>query len=622
MDGGFGLLVPFVVASGHSIVYLLLIDHSSTVPRAVPNDLVISQTVAVITGGYFMMFFFATGITMNNIGLYIHIVSDTLVTVIMPFAAVYVILLLPHVTALLIQFLRTEEVPEYADIGAAVGKMWVFAMSGMSFEDLEAGRDAVSFTLSAIIMVVYNILVYVLLLNLLIAVLSGKIEIVQSSSLLHLRMRKARIVLWLEGLLPTSLVDLRVGDRLPPDQAFRIVLEELASRQKAEYNCLKIVVRINEWDVATKWTCTHTVSVKRLLLDACMKRPNYLRKRLLKPEAMAHTLKRFHEKYAKERLERVFLRDFGEEVLGLQTSTHTACHGFSARSSTGGIDQLNVGVDWELTGEPDGCAQPFEIKQVLATVEDMALAYQCREVDYEQKKQLNAKYPLWRGGCFVTGGDPLVDVVQSEEAVMVSLAIYIPAWSSYLAWYCNKHWCQLKAWRRRHAVFSAFRGSEEDGQCDVPALSHIASMTKIVERLYLHKFRTHLKQFLMPHHWEEIDKGYRRGGVNDVSVEIVDESIRALQDTKIHKCPDDTEEMTSGAQLGEEAGEKPGSGQGTRRDKDSDEEIIFRGGTRRGIRRGERGGERSDEETDFRRCIGRKKKQTRSKQTRTTRQHL
>jgi hypothetical protein len=73
--------------------------------------------------------------------------------------------------------------------------------------------------------------------------------------------------------------------------------------------------------------------------------------------------------------------------------------------------------------------------QVLATVEDMAEAERKQhrgdptgreEIRFAAKNIVHAKYPLWRGGCFVTGGDPRVDVVQSEEAVYISMALYIP----------------------------------------------------------------------------------------------------------------------------------------------------------------------------------------------------
>jgi hypothetical protein len=44
--------------------------------------------------------------------LYVHIVSDTIVSVILPFAVVYVVLLLPHISALLIQARAEPEIPK------------------------------------------------------------------------------------------------------------------------------------------------------------------------------------------------------------------------------------------------------------------------------------------------------------------------------------------------------------------------------------------------------------------------------------------------------------------------------------------------------------------------------
>eukprot|EP00976_Prorocentrum_cordatum_P081838 1184569-Prorocentrum_minimum.AAC.1 len=72
-DGGFGMLVPYVISSLHSAAYLLIKGHTGAWDNkpedwgnVVPNHLAASQTVGVLTGGYFMMFFFVTGIEVRD----------------------------------------------------------------------------------------------------------------------------------------------------------------------------------------------------------------------------------------------------------------------------------------------------------------------------------------------------------------------------------------------------------------------------------------------------------------------------------------------------------------------------------------------------------------------------
>ena len=68
-DGAFGMLPFYVAASIYSSAHLLIEDSYDIhdLDDAVPDHLASFQTVAVLTGGYFMMFFFVTGIEVRRI---------------------------------------------------------------------------------------------------------------------------------------------------------------------------------------------------------------------------------------------------------------------------------------------------------------------------------------------------------------------------------------------------------------------------------------------------------------------------------------------------------------------------------------------------------------------------
>eukprot|EP00976_Prorocentrum_cordatum_P109203 1194981-Prorocentrum_minimum.AAC.2 len=51
--------------------------------------------------------------------------------------------------------------------------------------------------------------------------------------------------------------------------------QSVAADKGAEYECLKVEVRLVNWPGEEAWECKHTVMVKRLLLDACSRKPKY-----------------------------------------------------------------------------------------------------------------------------------------------------------------------------------------------------------------------------------------------------------------------------------------------------------------------------------------------------------
>uniref|UniRef100_A0A7S0R7I2 Ion transport domain-containing protein n=1 Tax=Pyramimonas obovata TaxID=1411642 RepID=A0A7S0R7I2_9CHLO len=479
MDGGFGMLVPYVATSAYSSARILVknsVHGVDDLDDIVPDDLASIQTVAVLTGGYFMMFFFVTGIEARDIGQYIHIVMDTVMSVILPFAVVYFVLLLPHMAALLIQFLRESEgeVPEYGSIGSAMGKMLGIALTGMERDDFLVGRHSLFYWLNGVELVVYTLLVYVLLLNLLIAVLSQKIEEMQKQSVLHLRMRKARIILWLEKLVLLGCYTQtgKVGEPMPSQDPFRAILQSTAADKGAEYEPLKVVVRIVGWPADVAWECKHTVMVKRLLLDAAMSKPMYL--------DMGSS------------------REFRES------------EGIADRS----LDLLSFK---DILGPSDNWRCKEDVRQVLATVAEMGKADRKRHEDNNHSSPhaslqgmiaTHAKYPLWRNGCFVTGGDPKQDVVQSPDSVFISMSLFVPTklhkptdWKASLeAWISSA--VRPQTHRPTNQVQPAGGGQQSSSAGQSPqriSLSHLASKRTIVRRLYLEgEFKRRLKDILKP----------------------------------------------------------------------------------------------------------------------------
>jgi hypothetical protein len=119
------------------------------------------------------------GVQYGGIGLYFLIVQKCVVEVIVPFMTVYMILMLPHLTSLSYQFTHDNDgadVPdEYSTPASALGKLFAMSLAGMEWDDFLLGEQSREWAISSGVMIIYTVIVYVLLLNLLIAELGDRI---------------------------------------------------------------------------------------------------------------------------------------------------------------------------------------------------------------------------------------------------------------------------------------------------------------------------------------------------------------------------------------------------------------------------------------------------------------
>ena len=112
----------------------------------------------------------------------------------------------------------------------------------MEWDDFLLGAHAREWAISSAVMIIYTVIVYVLLLNLLIAELGDRITDIKDKAKPQLSMKKATIVLWMEKSTQwyRQVKDMYVGAPNPNEDIFTTQLQLEADKMGLNHRTFKV----------------------------------------------------------------------------------------------------------------------------------------------------------------------------------------------------------------------------------------------------------------------------------------------------------------------------------------------------------------------------------------------
>jgi len=109
--------------------------------------------------------------------------------------------MIPHANALVTLFSSDEAVPEeFQSQRWSFAKLFTMSQGGVEFDDFSMAQDSVSTYLASPQMVLYAVIMFTLLMNLVIAELSDVIAQVKQEADAQVRQKQATNILWMEKM--------------------------------------------------------------------------------------------------------------------------------------------------------------------------------------------------------------------------------------------------------------------------------------------------------------------------------------------------------------------------------------------------------------------------------------